>query len=90
MKATRSAAPGCLTYGLGVLFCLLTLLLLPIYPCPEFCCNIPRKSQWLLAHAGVTPQEAQRMIDWADQFPCCTSGMRKRVTYPQTVVPACR
>ncbi len=85
---TKDALPpplrGCLVqvafFLLVVLFIGTPFLLLPMHPCPQPCCDLPGKFQRLRSIPGVSPQEAKKMLDWADPYPCVTSRMSKRVS----------
>ncbi|HVR82886.1 MAG TPA: hypothetical protein VMU54_01160 [Planctomycetota bacterium] len=64
---------GCLAQS--SLFCLMVVfasapfVLLPMHPCPQACCDRPNKLKRLQSIPGVSPQEAQKMLDWAEPFP---------------------
>lgn len=61
------------------LYLSLGLLFLPVFPCPQPCCDRDRKLKRLTSLAGVTPAEARRMGDWAERYPCVRCGMSRRV-----------
>ncbi len=77
--------PGCLrqtfSFFLMVVFVASPFFLLPMFPCPQPCCDRAEKLKRLQSIPMVSPQEAQRMLDWAEPYPCVFSGHRRRVCF---------
>jgi hypothetical protein len=82
-KPAAPALRDCLAqislFFLIAVFASAPLVLLPMHVCPQPCCDAPGKLRRLKGIPGVSAQEAQKMLEWADQFPCVYSGMNKKV-----------